>query len=76
MRDETALRGAVWRHVECDVPAAERLRRELSVHPLVARLLVQRGVSDPDAARRFLNTSLDDLHDPSSLPALVPAADR
>ena len=46
-----ALRGAVWRHLECDVPAAERLCRELSVHPLVARLLVQRGFSDPDAAR-------------------------
>lgn len=74
--DDTALRGAVWRRLECDGPAAERLHRELSVHPVVARLLVQRGFSDPDAARRFLNPSLDDLHDPSRLTDLDRAVER
>ena len=72
----TTLRGAVWNHLDCGAPAAERLRRELSLHPTVARLLVQRGLSDPDGARRFLNPSLDDLHDPSLLTDLDRAVER
>ena len=72
----SGLRGAVWRHPEFDAPAAERLRRELSLHPTVARLLVQRGLADPDGARRFLRPSLDDLHDPSRLADLDRAVDR
>ena len=72
----TTLRGAVWNHLDCGAPAAERLRRELSLHPTVARLLVQRGLSDPDGARRFLNPSLDDLHDPSLLTDLDHAVER
>ena len=70
------LRGAVWNHLGCDRSAVERLRRELSLHPTVARLLVQRGFADPDAARRFLRPSLDDLHDPSRLTDLDRAAER
>ena len=73
---ESGLRGAVWRHPEFDAPAAERLRRELSLHPTVARLLVQRDLADPDGARRFLRPSLDDLHDPSRLADLDRAVDR
>ena len=71
-----ALRGAVWDHGACDGPAAERIARELSLHPTVARLLVQRGFADPPAARRFLHPKLDDLHDPSRLTDLDRGVDR
>ena len=71
-----ALRGAVWDHLNGDGPAAERLRRELDLHPTVARLLVQRGLAEPASARRFLNPSLDDLHDPSRLADLDRAVER
>ena len=71
-----ALRGAVWNHPACDGPSIERLRHELALHPTVARLLVQRGLADPAAARKFLNPSLDDLHDPSRLADLDRAAER
>ena len=71
-----ALRGAVWNHPACDGPAVERLRHELALHPTVARLLVQRGLADPASARKFLNPSLDDLHDPSRLADLDRAAER
>ena len=47
--------------------SVERLQRELALHPTVARLLVQRGLAEPAAAGKFLNPSLDDLHDPSRL---------
>ena len=71
-----ALRGAVWSHPACDGSSAERIRRELSLHPTVARLLVQRGVAEPGAARKFLAPGLDDLHDPSRLTDLDRAAER
>ena len=61
-------------------PAPENLVRrlcsELSCSPLLARLLVQRGIEDPDAAARFLNPSLKDFADPSSLSGLPKAAAR
>ena len=66
----------VWTLGEPDPVAAERIRRELALHPAVARLLVQRGVSEPDDARRFLHPSLADLHDPSLLADLERAVDR
>ena len=40
------------------------LSSKLGVDPLVARLLLQRGLSAPDQASRFLNPRLEDLHDP------------
>lgn len=71
-----ALRGAVWDHLDGGGPSAERLRRELALHPTVARLLVQRGLAEPASARRFLTPSLDDLHDPSRLADLDRAVER
>src|SRR4051812_16793686 len=65
--------GRRWEAVACDEPAAAQLADALGVPPIVARLLCQRGLGDPDAARRFLNPSLDYLHDPMAL-ADMPAA--
>ncbi len=48
----------------------------LGVTPVFARLLCQRGLADPDAARRFLAPSLDHLHDPLRLPDMAVAVDR
>lgn len=45
-------------------PAAARLARELNLLPLVARLLVSRGLGELEAAGRFLSPCLDQLHDP------------
>ena len=52
------------------------LAEALGVTPVFARLLCQRGLSDPDAARRFLAPSLDHLHDPLRLPDMAAAVDR
>ena len=45
----------------------ERLAREVRVPRVIARLLLSRGLGDPDAARRFLQPKLRDLHDPGLL---------
>jgi single-stranded-DNA-specific exonuclease len=46
------------------------------VSPIVARLLCQRGLSDPELADRFLNPSMDHLHDPMLLADMGVAVDR
>jgi single-stranded-DNA-specific exonuclease len=65
-----------WRPLPCDDAAAEHLASSLGVAPIVARLLCQRGLSDPELANRFLNPSLDHLHDPMALADMRVAVDR
>jgi single-stranded-DNA-specific exonuclease len=65
-----------WDATPCDEPAAEQLAAALGVPPIVARLLCQRGLSDPELASRFLNPSLDQLHDPMLLADMRIAVDR
>ncbi len=46
-------------------PAAEAaLARDASLPPLLAQLLITRGVRNADEATHFLNPTLDNLHDP------------
>ena len=59
-----------------DLPAEQILTDALEVHPIVARMLVQRGITDPAAAERFLYPSLDHLHDPFLLPDAEIACER
>jgi single-stranded-DNA-specific exonuclease len=52
------------------------LAAALGIAPIVARLLCQRGFSDPEVASRFLNPSLDHLHDPMALAGMGAAVER
>ncbi len=56
--------------------AVETLCRELGISPLLAALLINRGHSDPAGARKFLNPSLDDLHDPFLMRGMDAAVTR
>src|SRR5436309_2369646 len=47
-----------------DLSAALALRRQLGVSHVLAQILVRRGLSDPVAARAFLDPQ--DAHDPSA----------
>jgi single-stranded-DNA-specific exonuclease len=60
----------------CDDAAAQRLADALGLPGLVARLLCQRGLEDAEAASRFLNPSLTQLHDPMALTDMRVAVDR
>nr|MCH9660430.1 single-stranded-DNA-specific exonuclease RecJ [Bacteroidota bacterium] len=42
----------------------EKLANELGVHPLIASLLLQRGIETFDQAKNFFRPSLSSLHDP------------
>ncbi len=43
----------------------DSLGKSLGVIPLVAQVLVHRGITDPEQAGQFLKPGLEDLHDPS-----------
>jgi single-stranded-DNA-specific exonuclease len=55
---------------------AAELARRLGTAPLVAQVLANRGMTDLEAARSFLNPKLADLHDPALLPGTETAARR
>jgi single-stranded-DNA-specific exonuclease len=66
----------LWQHLPCDDTQTILLAGALNLHPTVARLLCMRGLSDPEAANRFLNPSLDHLHDPFKLRDMTTAVER
>ena len=66
----------VWQHLPCDDARVAYLAGALDVDPVVARLLVLRGVDTPETAARFLHPSLDQLHDPFLLTDLSAGVER
>ena len=56
--------------------ATNRLAAAARVSPVVAQLLLNREISDPAAARRFLDCPLNGLHSPQILPGVPEAAER
>ena len=68
--------GPRWQTIACNDAAATNLAAALGIAPIVARLLCQRGLSDPEQASRFLHPSLDQLHDPFALADMRVAVDR
>ena len=72
----TSLTRTRWTEPERDAKAEQALVRELRIHPLSARLLCNRGLSDPAAADAFLRPELGQLHDPFGLPDMDKAAHR
>ena len=65
-----------WETLAYDEAAEATLAAALGVAPVVARLLVQRGLGDPEEAHRFLNPSVAHLHDPMALVDMGVAVDR
>ncbi len=54
----------------------KNLATALNVDSLIAKLLVQRGISTFDEARQFFRPSLDDLHDPYLMQDMDKAVER
>src|SRR5260370_3494709 len=65
-----------WVGVLVDNEIAAGLSRQLNVAPVIARLLVRRGVREPEAADRFLHPSLGQLHDPFLMADMRAAVER
>src|SRR4051794_22282244 len=67
---------ARWRLRPHDPTRIADLSRSAGVPPLVAQLLLNRGIADAAGATRFLEARQKSLHDPETLPGAVEAADR
>lgn len=55
---------------------AESLTNEAGLLPIVSEILVRRGVGSSEELRRFIQPSLDDLHDPFLMEEMDAAVDR
>lgn len=56
-------------------PQCAAAARRLGIHPLLAQVLHNRGVTDPEAVRTFLKPELKALLAPETLPGAVAAAE-
>ncbi|MBP5136026.1 MAG: single-stranded-DNA-specific exonuclease RecJ [Paludibacteraceae bacterium] len=54
----------------------EQIAKDLGINPVLAQLLVQRGVATPEEARHFFHPRLSDLHDPFLMKDMDKAVDR
>ena len=65
-----------WHLRDADPSNIERLTREAGLSPVIARLLVARGISTPEQAQEFLAPSLAHLHNPYLMAGLRTAVER
>ena len=65
-----------WRIQPHDEDRIKSLEQSAGVSPVVAQLLICRGILDPQSAKHFLGAKLSDLRDPEELPGISQAADR
>ena len=55
---------------------ANKLREALRVHPILCRLLIERGIETYEQAKSFFRSSLDELHDPFLMKGMDKAVNR
>ena len=65
-----------WNLISADPAKVGALKEALKIHPILCELLVQRGISDFEAAKQFFRPSLDHLHDPWLMKDMRKAVDR
>ncbi len=66
--------GKIWRICPHDAGRIHELERGAGVPPIVAQLLICRGIYDPQQARHFLDAKLSGLREPDELPGVAAAA--
>jgi single-stranded-DNA-specific exonuclease len=61
---------------EEEIQTQTMLEEELKLNPVIAILLVQRGITTSDGVRKFFRPNLNDLHDPFLMPDMHKAVKR
>lgn len=61
---------------EEDLTAALLLAERVNISPVIARMLINRGITTEDDARRFFRPQLHDLHDPFLMTDMDKAVER
>ncbi len=70
------MAGTRWNVYKHNREQVAKLARELGVSPLLAALLIARGLSDAEMAGKFLNPSFEQIHEPTLLKGLKEAVWR
>ncbi len=65
-----------WRHLTADSAEIDRLCQEAKLSPVLARLLILRGIKTAAAASTYLKPSLDQLHSPYQMRGMTVAIER
>ncbi|OGW35936.1 MAG: single-stranded-DNA-specific exonuclease RecJ [Nitrospirae bacterium GWC2_56_14] len=65
-----------WVLTESDAGAATALAEQAGIHPLIARLMANRGIADPAGVRAFLSCELSTLSGPGIFVGMQEAAGR
>ncbi len=65
-----------WVLAEPDAGITDMLADQAGLHPLIARLMANRGIIDPQAARSFLSCELSTLSDPGIFSQMDTAVNR
>lgn len=73
---QTELPKNRWEYKQPDREVIQEIARSLELPFFVAAVLVQRGFTDTASVQRFLNPSLDDLHDPFLMNDMDRAVER
>jgi single-stranded-DNA-specific exonuclease len=65
-----------WNILQEGEEQARLIQSQLGCHPIIARMLVNRGIMQPEEAQAFLHPSFNDLSDPFLLPDAEAAVER
>ena len=65
-----------WNILNADSQKVNSLQEALKIHPILCALLVQRGIDNFDAAKKFFRPQIDHLHDPWLMKDMRKAVDR
>jgi single-stranded-DNA-specific exonuclease len=68
--------GKQWRIHPHDSARVVALEKRAGISPIVAQLLICRGLDDPAEVGAFLDAKMSGLRDPEELPGITEAADR
>jgi len=65
-----------WTIYNDDPETTAALQKALNIHPVLCKLLVQRGITDFESAKNFFRPQLSQLHDPWLMKDMHKAVDR
>ncbi len=65
-----------WQLQPHDARRIDQFCRSLNVPAIVGQLLLNRNITDPEVARKFLAAPMSGLHEPETLPGIPEAVDR
>ena len=65
-----------WELLQSDEQTVAMLAEHMGIHPVIATLLVNRGITEPAIARSFLASDLADLSDPNCFRQMAQAVKR